>query len=77
MAKAAGTGAQIEVSNAIRLAGRGAVTVLHPPVRTGEDIFTLDRVIDAAANSGIAVRVSGRRNRQRHGAWPLQFSDSL
>jgi predicted XRE-type DNA-binding protein len=30
-------------------------------LRQGEDVFTLDRLIDAAANSGIAVRMSATR----------------
>ena len=30
-------------------------------LRAGEDVFTLDRLIDAAANIGIAVRVSATR----------------
>jgi hypothetical protein len=30
-------------------------------LRQGEDVFTLDRLIDAAANIGIAVRMSATR----------------
>ena len=30
-------------------------------LRTGEDIFTLDRLIDAAAHIGISVRMSATR----------------
>ena len=30
-------------------------------LRQGEDVFTLDRLIDAAANIGITVRVSATR----------------
>lgn len=35
-------------------------------LRTGEDVFTLDRLIDAAANIGIAVRMTAARP-YRHG----------
>ena len=37
-------------------------------LRAGEDIFTLDRLIDAAANIGIAVRMSATRPYGRSGA---------
>jgi hypothetical protein len=30
-------------------------------LRTGDDVFTLDRMIDAAANIGIAVRMTATR----------------
>jgi hypothetical protein len=46
---------------AVRACSIGAVTVPHPPVRTGEDIFALDRLIDAAANRCITVRMSATR----------------
>lgn len=35
-------------------------------LRAGEDIFTLDRLIDAAANIGISVRMNATRP-YRHG----------
>ena len=35
-------------------------------LRTGDDVFTLDRLIDAAANIGIAVRMTATRP-YRHG----------
>ena len=34
-------------------------------LRTGDDIFTLDRLIDAAANIGIAVRMTATRPYQQ------------
>ena len=34
-------------------------------LRTGDDIFTLDRLIDAGANLGIAVRMSATRPYRR------------
>jgi hypothetical protein len=34
-------------------------------LRAGEDVFTLDRLIDAAANIGIAVRMSATRPYRR------------
>ncbi|HEX7423205.1 MAG TPA: XRE family transcriptional regulator [Terriglobales bacterium] len=34
-------------------------------LRQGEDVFTLDRLIDAAANIGIAVRISATRPYRR------------
>jgi len=34
-------------------------------LRTGDDIFTLDRLIDAAANIGITVRMSATRPYRR------------
>ena len=35
-------------------------------LRTGDDVFTLDRLIDAAGNIGIAVRMTATRP-YRHG----------
>jgi len=35
-------------------------------LRAGEDVFTLDRLIDAAANIGISVRMTATRP-YRHG----------
>jgi hypothetical protein len=34
-------------------------------LRQGEDVFTLDRLIDAAANIGISVRMSATRPYRR------------
>ena len=34
-------------------------------LRTGDDVFTLDRLIDAAANIGIAVRMTATRPYRR------------
>ena len=45
----------------------GRRTDLHGPaqgggrLRQGEDVFTLDRLIDAAANIGITVRMTATR----------------
>ncbi len=53
--------AQLRLTNADAAARLGLSPAQLSRLRSGADIFTLDRLIDAAANLGITVRMSATR----------------
>ncbi len=53
--------AQLQLTNADAATQLGLSPAQLSRLRAGADIFTLDRLIDAAANLGITVRMSATR----------------
>jgi len=53
--------AQLALTNAEAAAQIGLSPAQLSRLRSGADIFTLDRLIDAAANLGITIRMSATR----------------